>query len=279
MSSLDAALAFARRGVAVLPVWAWTADGLCRCGRVDPKDGPCRSGKHPVGSLVPHGLVDATTDLTRVRRWWRPGAHHGVAVRTGSPFWVLDEDDAGAADALGLPITTTSRTPSGGRHFWFRGEGVPSTCRTIPGCDTRGVSGYAVVPPTPGYAWLVRAPVAVAPATLLARLAPPAAPSTRAAPVAVPRDHGGSSYGLAVLRRACERAEAARAGTRHSTLRAQSRLIAGFVSGGELEEGLARRCLASAGVAAGLPEREVEAVVAWGFARGLGEPLARPRRR
>ena len=57
---LAAALAYAGRGWAVLPLW-WLVEGGCACG-----DAKCGSpGKHPLGSLVPHGVKDASTGEQR----------------------------------------------------------------------------------------------------------------------------------------------------------------------------------------------------------------------
>ena len=71
-SHLDAALAYATRGIPVLPLHYPTArpgrDGAptiaCSCG--DPGCGPI--GKHP---MTLHGLHDATTSPARVEWWWR----------------------------------------------------------------------------------------------------------------------------------------------------------------------------------------------------------------
>lgn len=279
MTSRIAASRYIAEGLQVLPVWSWNDDGTCRCGGVDASGVECRSGKHPVAHLAPRGLKDATTEPSMVERWWPDGARHGVAVRTTATCWVLDEDERGAAEALQLPPTRTAQTKSGGRHFWFRGGPVANSTKRIPGCDTRGAGGYVVVPPTLGYAWLDEREPATAPPALLALLAPPL-PIRSTAAVAVPaRDAGASRFGLAVLRSACERIEAASEGCRHDTLRSRARLVAGYVATGEIEEGLARRCLASAAAATGLLNPEIEAAIEWGIASGLEAPLAKPRRR
>src|SRR4051812_47190446 len=56
------ALALAREGFAVLPLYEITPEGGCACGR------PCRSpGKHPV---VKHGVKEATKDPETIRQWF-----------------------------------------------------------------------------------------------------------------------------------------------------------------------------------------------------------------
>src|SRR5919202_2418732 len=62
---LAAALAHARHGRAVLPVY-WSTSGRCACGRAD-----CHSpAKHPIPDLVPRGVRQATTSRVVIRAWW-----------------------------------------------------------------------------------------------------------------------------------------------------------------------------------------------------------------
>jgi Bifunctional DNA primase/polymerase, N-terminal len=72
-----AALAYARRGWRVLPLWWPAPSGECACGRPD-----CDStGKHPIRRLVPHGLHDATSQLDAVAGWWRSVPYANVGIR------------------------------------------------------------------------------------------------------------------------------------------------------------------------------------------------------
>jgi hypothetical protein len=94
----DAALGYASRGIPVLPLHyslphrrgvqpvtddgqlAHTAVGTgCSCR--DPGCG--QIGKHPLGSLVPNGVKDATTNRARVLAWWtqQPQANIGPGLR------------------------------------------------------------------------------------------------------------------------------------------------------------------------------------------------------
>lgn len=68
---------FAGQDIPVLPIHG-VVDGRCTCG-----DNECSSpGKHPISSLVSHGVKDATTDLKTIRRWHRKYPDMNYAVAT-----------------------------------------------------------------------------------------------------------------------------------------------------------------------------------------------------
>ena len=74
---LDAALSYARRGWAVIPLHT-PIDGQCCCG-----SNSCPSaGKHP---RTAHGVRDATTDEATIATWWKrwPDANVGIACGEG----------------------------------------------------------------------------------------------------------------------------------------------------------------------------------------------------
>ena len=62
-----------------------------RCGQV---------GKHPLGSLVPHGLKDATTNRARMLAWWTHQPQANIGLATGHRFDVLDVDGPTGAQAI-----------------------------------------------------------------------------------------------------------------------------------------------------------------------------------
>ena len=151
---IGAALALARRGMAVFPL--------------KPR------GKLP---LTLHGCKDATCDPERIEEWWTrwPNANIGVATGKASGIFVLDIDEAdGEASiraiekehARALPSTAKSITGRG-RHLLFKlpsWDGAPeirnSAGKVAPGIDIRGEGGYVVAPPSihPSgrkYAWSV----------------------------------------------------------------------------------------------------------------------------
>jgi Bifunctional DNA primase/polymerase, N-terminal/Primase C terminal 1 (PriCT-1) len=157
-----AALAYAQRGLPVLPLW-WTDDnsGRCACG-ADP--GECKPGKHPLGDLVHHGVKDATLDQRSIANWWRryPPANVGIAGGRDFRLLVVDVDpDAGGDASLvdlerqngALPVTIEATTPRGGRHLYLivpNGGPLPtiSAGKLGPGLDHRCQGGYVTAPPS-----------------------------------------------------------------------------------------------------------------------------------
>src|SRR5689334_8105677 len=95
ISLLSAAVEHACAGYAVLPLW-WPIDDRCACG--DPN---CKNvGKHPIGTLVPNGVKDASKDPTIAQSWWTQyrDANIGVACGQISGIVVVDVDgEAGEA--------------------------------------------------------------------------------------------------------------------------------------------------------------------------------------
>lgn len=138
-SPLGAALAYAAAGWPVLPL----------------------RGKAPI---TRHGLHDASTDPAVIAAWWRlnPGARLALAVPPG--YAVIDVDDFDAferieAAGLRLPTTLTAASPRG-QHFYYRTRrDMHPAAGILPGVDVRAHGSYVVAPPTPGYRWLVVAPV------------------------------------------------------------------------------------------------------------------------
>lgn len=146
---------FAKRGFHIFPCHT-IEDGHCTCRKT------CSSpGKHPNGSLAPHGVLDATTDLQSIDQWWAlfPDANIGLATGTVSGVMVVDIDpDKGGEEswcnleALFEPVENTwwIETGSGGFHVYFESvEGVRNSASVIgPGIDVRGDGGYVIAPPS-----------------------------------------------------------------------------------------------------------------------------------
>ena len=120
--NIAAALSYANRNWSVLTLHS-LFDGGCTCD--DPK---CTSvAKHPVASLFPHGLKDATTDPEEIKfDFTRSHANIGVATGSKSGIAVLDVDGKEGERSLGelekefgpLPKTVKSLTGRG-CHIYF----------------------------------------------------------------------------------------------------------------------------------------------------------------
>jgi Bifunctional DNA primase/polymerase, N-terminal/Primase C terminal 1 (PriCT-1) len=150
---------------------------------------PCRSDKAPA---TPNGFKDASVDPERLAELWRkyPGQKMGMPTGGWSGVFVLDEDRIGAVDELPgqMPETLTVRTPRGRHYYLTHVEGITNRRGSLPGgIDVRGEGGYVMVPPSFGYEFENRAPVADAPEWLLDLI--------RTEPEREPRP--GSSFGIA----------------------------------------------------------------------------------
>lgn len=144
---LRAALWYAKRGWAVLPLHAPTATG-CSCGAPS-----CRSaGKHP---RISNGVKGATTNPEQVRRWWAewPDANVGIATGRVSGLVALDVDGQEAEEAV-AELCGDARTPRSltgkGYHLLFVAPGDPlrNAVRLAPSLDLRADGGYIVAPPS-----------------------------------------------------------------------------------------------------------------------------------
>lgn len=148
-SPLDAALDYASRGLAVLPLHN-PGPLPCSCGRAD-CDSP---GKHP---RTEHGVKDATTDENTIRLWWKehPTANVGIATGSVSGIAVLDIDPRhDGNDELErlekqhgrLPKTARVETSGGGHHRYFAADGLVKSRDIAPGVELKGDRGYVVAP-------------------------------------------------------------------------------------------------------------------------------------
>jgi hypothetical protein len=163
------ALRLAELGWLVFPCWGLRnrhgVDGnlLCACGNDSCKN----QGKHPIGSLVPHGLLDATRDQKLLRKWWTAFPDATLAVATGeSGLIVIDIDprhggdvtwdrilktagESVAGDMSGVP---ESETGGGGSHYIFlspEGQRIMSRNGALgAGADVKATGGYIIAPPS-----------------------------------------------------------------------------------------------------------------------------------
>jgi hypothetical protein len=100
------------------------------CSCRDPGCG--QVGKHPLGSLVPHGVKDATTNRARILAWWTRHPQANIGLATGQRFDILDVDGPAGAQAIhtlaaehGLVSSgPLVRTGGGGWHYYLAPTGL-----------------------------------------------------------------------------------------------------------------------------------------------------------
>jgi hypothetical protein len=128
---------------------------------------PCRlNGKEPLGSLVPNGCLDATTDTETIKGWWAkcPNANIGLATGMKNGLAVVDLDGMegiNSGKSMGLMSSVVALTGNGRQLFYADPEAKlkNSVKKLAAGVDTRGSGGYVIVPPSlhpngKRYSWL-----------------------------------------------------------------------------------------------------------------------------
>jgi Bifunctional DNA primase/polymerase, N-terminal len=266
----DAALGYASRGIAVLPLHyplphrsdlqALTGDHQLpspavrtSCSCRDPGCG--QPAKHPLGSLVPHGVKDATTNRARILAWWTRQPQANIGLATGRLFDVLDVDGPAGERAIRVLAVAHGlassgplvRTGGGGWHFYLAPTGLGNVHpRGLEHVDWRGRGGYVVAPPSRHasghpYQWLagraLDTPPGQVPSVLLERLQPrqfqrplgPVQLSTAA-------DGSGERYARVALAEELARVAAAPAGQRNRQLWESTRNLYNVVATGALIE-------------------------------------------
>lgn len=167
MNNLKLALSYSQLGWKVFPVWSVDSNGQCRCGK--PNDAPGHApGKHPQGTLAPHGHVGATTDENSIRDWWTrdPDAGIGLSLAPSGLLAVDIDPRNGGWESLAeieakhgkLLSACVAITQGGGEHRLFSAD----SAMAVPGILAPGIElkhrGYICVEGTKGpdgdYRWL-----------------------------------------------------------------------------------------------------------------------------
>jgi hypothetical protein len=265
----DAALGYASRGIPVLPlhypvahlrsargvpddrviapeVWTGCSCGDRACGQV---------GKHPLGSLVPHGLREATTNRARVLAWWTRQPQANIGLATGHRFDILDLDGPEGVAALRAfarqhhltlpsdgPVVRSGRAEAGW-HYYLAPSGLGRRNRLLDRVDYQGPGAYVVAPPSRhasglAYRWVrdLDHPLPHLPGPLRAELTRPAErPAAPVLPLPMP-DGPGHPYARAVLAQELARVAAAPRGNRNEQLWESGRNLFNFVAVGALTE-------------------------------------------
>jgi putative DNA primase/helicase len=295
----QAAISYARRGFAVIPV-RWMDGDACSC----PRGVECPSkGKHPVHEAWPDVATASPLD---VAHWWRPSpaeaipsewwprANIGIVTGRKSGVWVLDVDSYNGGDSRlagyenrhgALPETRVHHTGGGGVHYFWAHPGfdVRNDAKKVlgQGLDLKGERGFVVAPPS-----------------VSAKGAYELNPAQDTGPVPAPdwlvnllreydREQNGGALagkmpeaGGAISRRYAEAAVLAEAermrktapGARNNTLNECAFSLGTLGGAGLLEESTAYAALKEAAADAGLGAGDVRATFMSGWKAGLESP-------
>jgi hypothetical protein len=279
---LAAALAYAAGGLAVFPA---------------PPDSKksFKCAEHSNGRKwgMTTDAAEITADFTR----W-PNARIGLPTGIVNGVVIIETDTIeghgvdGAASLAQLeakhgplPETLKGISPSGSIHRYFEhpdnGVKIRNSASEIgAGIDVRGDGGMVIAPPSSGYRWLNRNPIAPLPAWLidLTREKPPTI--SQRAVAAIPIASGYSStYGQAALESEIESLANTAPGARNDALNRASFNLHQLVADGELDGGEVARQLIDAARVNGLVDddgiRAVMATIASGRRAGLLCPRSR----
>jgi len=107
-----------------------------------------------------HGFLDASTDATIIKDWWRHDPNFNIGIRTGttSKLFAVDVDGLDAEAALAalehengdLPPTVEAITARG-RHIYFQMPDTTIPCssgKIAAGIDVKADGGYTLAPPS-----------------------------------------------------------------------------------------------------------------------------------
>jgi hypothetical protein len=310
----DAALGYASVGIPVLPLHypvlhrvggeSVTCDGQAPsptvpigCSCRDPGCG--QVGKHPLGSLVPHGLKEATTNRARVLAWWARHPQANIGLACGHRFDVLDVDGPTGTQAIRTfagdhdlqssgPLV---RTGGGGWHFYLAPTGLGNVHpHGLERVDWRGRGGYVVAPPSRHhsghpYQWVagrdLNSSLAEVPAPLLERLHRQLdRPAAGVVPLPV-GDGPGPRYARAALAQELARVATAHRGQRNQQLWEAARNLYNLVAAGALDQREVHHGLLQAAERCGLltdEPRQTQRTLASGRQVGLAHPRPVPDR-
>jgi Bifunctional DNA primase/polymerase, N-terminal len=257
---------------------------------------PVSPNKRP---LCPHGLRDATNDLSIIAGWMQRWAHCDWGMALPASVVVADLDIKpgrnGFADFERLEgrsphdvLTPRATTPSGGRHLYFQALKPYKNAVGILGTaiDVRSAGGYTILPDLPGpggngRVWEepLSTPMLDAPGWLdcAVKHDRPQFNSTDPRPpgAAPPGDPKARALSLTTLAIACSKIVAARRGTRDNVRHMQCFYVGGLVGGGALDEATALHALLEAARAmVGADEfHDLEKRVRKSLEAGMAHPL------
>jgi hypothetical protein len=306
----DAAVGYASRGIPVLPLHYPLPHrtGLQQVGGNHPptpgvgcscRDPGCgQVGKHPLGSLIPHGVKDATCNRARILAWWTRYPQANIGLATGHRFDVLDVDGPAGAQVIRELATIHGlhssgplvRTGGGGWHYYLAPTGLGNVQpQGLAHVDWRGRGGYVVAPPSchasrHPYQWApgrnLDTPPGQVPTVLLERLQPRHRQRpTRPVQLPALADGPGECYARAALAQELTRVATAPVGHRNRQLWESTRNLYNLVATGALDQREVDHALLAAAERCGLlaeEPRQTHRTLASGRQIGLTHP-GRPR--
>ena len=263
------------------------------CSCRDPGCG--QPGKHPLGSLVPHGVKDATTNRARILAWWTRHPQANIGLATGHRFDVLDVDGPAGAQAIRSwppPMACTARgrwsAPAGvaGISTWPRPASATSARPSLEHVDWRGRGGYVVAPPSRHasghpYQWVRRPrPRDVARRGSRGAAGPAGTPQRHSDPLVrwssrPPATAQGDRYARAALAEELARVATAPVGQRNRQLWESTRNLYNLVATGALDHREVDQGLLDAAERCGLlgeEPRQTRRTLASGRQVGLAHP-------
>ena len=153
---IDSALAYAGRGWYIIPLHSIDADGNCTCG----KTGCSSPAKHPVASLCPNGLKNASVNEAVLRSWFE-NQNRNIGIVTGkiSGITILDCDNHKGGDVSlnnlvfddnsNASVNTLYSLTGNGVHYFYKYTPLKNSVNKLgQGLDIRGDGGYIVAPPS-----------------------------------------------------------------------------------------------------------------------------------
>ncbi|WP_029604412.1 bifunctional DNA primase/polymerase [Kozakia baliensis] len=234
---------------------------------------PCNSKKRPARpkKFGGSGLHDASCDDACVRQMWKdwPGTLVGVRTGASSRISVLDLDlqHDEAADWFAefksqLSMYRANETRSGGMHVLFQDNGAirNSAGRVAKHVDVRGEGGYIIWWPAYGLGQInSEAPLTPMPDWLTSKLKPET--KERRTPGEKSARPINDRYIGKAIERAYELVAMAPPGQRNDTLNRQTYSLARFIETGIITGSDIEHAMSSAGVMAGLEDREIAATI------------------
>jgi bifunctional DNA primase/polymerase-like protein len=230
-----------------------------------------------------HGFKDATLDSRLIEDWWLrrwPGS--GIALAVPEGLLVLDIDPRnGGVRGPELPTTKEAGTRSGGAHLYYA---VPPDLSFVgqyqPGIDVKAPGkGYVILPPTPGYVWKFRHPIADLPGDVLESCTRSTASwglrgdaTAKATGARYLPWEDATRYGEVALQNQIGAVEHAQNGERNNTLFKATVGIVRLIAGGELREEYALGRLMKAAREVGLGKDEVVQCMRSAYEAGKDDP-------